>query len=75
MGTLLLPHTALTRFQTRWASSQTPKTRGIQQLQQPQVPYLLRVQLPGRHLDCEGFVGPQRTHILKRETNQDRSSG
>lgn len=39
-----------------------------QQLQQPQVHYLLRVQLLGSHLDREVFVGPQRIHILKRET-------
>lgn len=38
------------------------------------VHYLLRVQLLGSHLDCEFFVGPQKTHILKRDTNQGRSS-
>ncbi|XP_011927921.1 PREDICTED: bleomycin hydrolase isoform X1 [Cercocebus atys] len=41
-----------------------------QQLRQPQVHYLHRAQLLGSYLDCEDFVGPQRTHILKRETNQ-----
>lgn len=76
MGTLLLLCTALTWVLDTLILIFSVKLQDTQyqQLQRPQVHYLPRAQLLGSHLDCEVSVGPQRTHILKRETNQGRPS-